>query len=216
MLRIKTQSKHCVQSRSVQTVFRVSRLAVLLDSTAQIQKSVFKLCVICTAVWLIGCGPASSSLSSVVPFGIDLTGNWVLDASRSDQPPDNREALRRIKAAEIEGKRSASFGSIIYAVQDFPVIAATRLAIDQDASSIGISYGDGQHRDLIWGLQTRAEWRIDAGWEQTRLVVKSVVSHTTGTERYQIEPDGQTLVVDVAIRAGPDRRSFVRTYTKAP
>ena len=171
--------------------------------------------VVCTALWLVNCGPASSSLSSVVPYGVDLTGVWVLDEARSDAPPNTEAARQRLKAAEIEGKRSDSFGSIIYATQDFPVISADRLTIEQDDSSIGISYGDGQHRDLIWGLQTRAEWKIDAGWEQARLVVKSVVSHTSGTERYQLGSDGKTLLVDVSIRAGPDRRSFRRTYTRA-
>ena len=170
--------------------------------------------VVVTALMLVNCGPASSSLSSVVPYGVDLTGIWVLDEARSDAPPNTDAALQRLKAAEIEGKRSDSFGSIIYATQDFPVISAERLTIEQDQSSIGISYGDGQHRDLIWGLQTRAEWKIDAGWEQTRLVVKSMVSHTTGIERYQLQSDGDTLVVDVSVRAGPDRRSFRRTFSK--
>lgn len=165
-------------------------------------------------LWVASCGPASSTLSGVVPYGIDLSGVWILDAASSDSPPDNSAALLRLKAAEIEGKRSDSLGSIVYATQDFPVIAAERLSIEQDSSSIGISYGDGQHRDLIWGLQTRAEWKIDAGWEQTRLVIKSVVSHTTGIERYQLESGGETLLVDVSIRAGPDRRSFRRTYTR--
>lgn len=170
------------------------------------------------AMWtmiVVSCGPATSSLSSVVPFGVDLSGVWVLDEARSDGPPDSEAALQRLKAAEIEGKRSDSFGSIIYAAQDFPVIAADRLSIEQDSSSIGISYGDGQHRDLIWGLQTRAEWKIDAGWEQTRLVVKSIVSHTSGTESYQLGSDGDTLLVNVSVRAGPDRRSFRRTYTRS-
>lgn len=171
--------------------------------------------VVCTALMLVNCGPASSSLSSVVPYGVDLTGIWVLDEARSDAPPNTEAARQRLKAAEIEGKRSDSFGSIIYATQDFPVISAERLAIEQDESSIGISYGDGQHRDLIWGLQTRAEWKIDAGWEQSRLVVRSVVSHTSGTERYQLDSDGDTLFVDVSIRAGPDRRSFRRTYIRS-
>ena len=165
-------------------------------------------------MFVVSCGPASSSLSSVVPYGVDLSGVWILDELRSDAPPDNAEALRRLKVAEIEGKRSDSFGSIIYATQDFPVIAAERLSIEQDSSSIGISYGDGQHRDLIWGLQTRAEWKVDAGWEQAGLVVKSIVSHSSGTERYQLGSDGDTLLVDVSIRAGPDRRSFRRTYTR--
>ncbi len=168
-----------------------------------------------SAMWVVSCGPATSSLSSVVPFGVDLSGVWVLDEARSDAPPDNEAALQRLKAAEIGGKRSDSFGSIIYATQDFPVIAADRLSIDQDSSSIGISYGDGQHRDLIWGLQTRAEWKVDAGWEQSRLVVKSVVSHTSGIERYQLGSNGETLLVDISIRAGPDRRSFHRTYTRS-
>ena len=171
--------------------------------------------VVSSVYWAVSCGPASSSLSAVVPYGIDLTGVWILDEARSDAPPDNAAALQRLKAAEIEGKRSDSFGSIVYATQDFPVIAADRLSIEQDSSSIGISYGDGQHRDLIWGLQTRAEWKIDAGWEQTRLVIKSVVSHTTGIERYQLDSDSETLLVDVSIRAGPDRRSFRRTYTRS-
>ena len=167
------------------------------------------------AICIASCGPATSSLSSVVPYGIDLSGVWILDESRSDSPPDNEAALQRLKAAEIEGKRSDSFGSIIYATQDFPVISAERLTIEQDNSSIGISYGDGQHRDLIWGLQNRAEWKVDAGWEQSRLVVKSLVSHTSGVERYQLGVDGEILVVEVSVRAGPDRRSFRRTYTRS-
>ena len=168
-----------------------------------------------TLVFIVGCGPATSSLGSVVPPGIDLTGIWVLDAERSNPPPDPADARERLKAIEIEGKKTAPLGSILYATQDFPVIAAERLAIEQDASSIGISYGDGQHRDLVWGLQTRSEWKIDAGWHQSKLFVKSAVSHTSGSERYELDAAGETLFVTVEIRAGPDRSSFRRTFTKA-
>ena len=181
----------------------------------RITGTVYRFIGLVGAICIASCGPATSSLSSVVPYGVDLSGVWILDESRSDAPPDNEAALQRLKAAEIEGKRSDAFGSIIFASQDFPVIAAERLSIEQDSSSIGISYGDGQHRDLIWGLQTRAEWKVDAGWEQYRLVVKSIVSHTSGTERYQLDSDGDTLLVDVSVRAGPDRRNFRRTYTRS-
>ena len=176
---------------------------------------VFAVAYIATLVLIVGCGPATSSLGSVVPPGIDLTGIWLLDSERSDAPPDTSEARERLKAIEIEGKKTAPLGSILYAAQDFPVISAERLAIEQDDRSIGISYGDGQHRDLVWGLQSRSEWKIDAGWDQARLIVRSAVSHTSGTERYQLAEDGKTLVVTVAIRAGPDRQSFRRTYFKS-
>ena len=164
--------------------------------------------------FLSSCGPATSSLNSSVPSGIDLTGIWVLDEGRSDSPPDQSAALQREKAAEIQGKSSNSLASMFFVVQDFPVVSANRLAIEQDADSIGISYGDGQHRDLIWGLQTRSEWRIDAGWEHTKLIVKSDVSHTSAVERYQLQSDGNTLVVDVSVRAGGDRETYRRTYVR--
>ena len=163
---------------------------------------------------LFACGPVTSSLSAIVPSGIDLSGIWLLDEKQSDSPPDVSATLLREKAAEIEGKGSNSLASIYFAAHDFPVIAAPQLAIEQDSASIGISYGEGQHRDWVWGLQTRSEWQVDVGWDQTKLVIKSMVSHTFGVEHYQLQADRETLVVEVTIRAGGDRETYKRTYVK--
>lgn len=163
---------------------------------------------------LLGCGPPTSSLGGTTPAGVDLSGIWLLDQSRSDEPPDRKTAMQEAKANEIDGKRNNALSSMLFAAQDFPVISAERLVIEQDADSIGISYGEGLHRDLIWGLQTRAEWRIDAGWDSAHLVVKSLVSHTSATERYQVQSDGSELVVEVTIRSASSREHFKRTYVR--
>ena len=163
----------------------------------------------------IGCSSVkTSSLGGVVPSGVDLTGIWVLDESRSDVPPDTSEASKRERAASIRGKSSNSAASIYFASQDFPVISSERLKIEQDSDSIGILYGPGKHRDLIWGLQEKAAWEIDAGWENAKLIVKSSLSHTRGEEAYSLKPNNDTLVVDVRIRAGNDYESFTRTFVR--
>lgn len=169
----------------------------------------------CVTLFLAACGPPTSSLGLIVPYGVDLTGTWVLDESRSDAPLDTEAALLRAKAAEIDGKKANSQTSLYFAVQDFPVVQTSRMTIEQDADSIGISYGEGQYRDLIWGLQTRSQWRVDAGWDQSRFVVKSVVSHSSAVEKYALQPDAQTLVVDIAIRAGKEREMIRRIFVKA-
>ena len=165
---------------------------------------------------LFGCGAPTSTLGGTTPAGIDLTGVWILDSARSDEPPDREKAMQKAKAEEIDGKRNNALSSMLFAAQDFPVISAERMVIEQDVDSIGISFGEGLHRDLIWGLQTRAEWRIDAGWDNSYLVVKSMVSHTSATERYQLRADGKELVVDVTIRSASSREHFKRTYTRLP
>ena len=164
---------------------------------------------------LASCGPPTTSLGTVVPFGFDLTGSWLVDEAQSDEAPDANAMLQREKSAEIEGKKSDSLASMYFLIRDFPIVSARRLTIEQDAESIGISYGEGQHRDLVWGLQSRAQWQLDAGWEGSHLVVKSVVSHSSVVERYQLQQDRTTLVVDVAVRAGGQRETYRRIFVKA-
>ncbi len=164
---------------------------------------------------LVGCGPSGSAFNIVVPPGIDLSGIWVLDKALSDAQPDRSKAQQRQKAAEIKGKSVNVLGSMFFAAQDFPVISADRISIEQDDESIGISYGDGQHRDLIWGLQKRASWKIDAGWERGRLIVQSMTSHTSGIERYQLRSDGEILLVEITIRTGGERKHLRRTFVRS-
>lgn len=198
-------------SRLNDTDSRREKLSVM---SVHCHHAVTYLSAVCTAVLILACSAETSSFEGTVPSGLDLTGVWLLDGSRSDDPPDTEAAFREDRSASIEGKQANSAASIYFASQDFPVISSDRLEIEQDSTSIGILYGPGKHRDLVWGLQTKAAWQVDAGWENSQLVVKSSLSHTRGVERYELSADAETLVVEVSIVAGRDRESFTRTFVK--
>lgn len=164
--------------------------------------------------WLVACGAAQSSFNTNVPSGIDLSGNWKVDLEQSDGGINRTESQREFEKASIDGKVSASLGSLYYAEQDFPIVGSERLEIQQDSRSIGILYGPGKYRDLVWGLQSRGEWEIDIGWQGSRLTIESSVSHSRGVETYELDPDGRTMRVTVQIKAGSERRTLRRAFVR--
>ena len=138
------------------------------------------------ALWALGWLAACTSLSEAPPPGLDLSGEWVLDEAASDPPP-NIDAIRRREDRRIaRGRQKDPAASGAFVAQDFPVLAATRLVIEQDRQSMGVYYyrgEDSNYLDFTWGerrarllarphglagrrtrhpLRTRRRWRLGA------------------------------------------------------
>ena len=108
----------------------------------------------------MGVGCASVKLSTQVPAGFDLSGQWVLVPELSDETPDPRKLRARSERKELEhrkvlSKERARIGSLLFMTQDFPVLLAQRMDIEQNADSMGIEYDRGGYRDVSWGKRTR-------------------------------------------------------------
>ena len=149
-----------------------------------------------------------------MPRGFELTGDWVLDEDSSDAPPDIDAIRRREDRDVIRGRQSDASASAAFAVQDFPVLTATRLEIEQDDESMGIRYDGVVYRDITWGRRERDLWTVHAGWQEDDLVIRSVRGRTRGRETFALSPNGARLRVTVSIETdGEDVRS-VRVYRR--
>lgn len=158
--------------------------------------------------------PACSTLDPSVPRGFDLTGDWVLDRDASDAPPDIDAIRRREDRDVVRGRQSDAAASAAFAVQDFPVLTATRLEIEQDDESMGIRYDGVLYRDISWGMRERDLWRVHAGWDEGDLVIRSVRGATKGSETFALERNGMLLRVRVDIETGGQDVRSVRVYRR--
>ena len=158
--------------------------------------------------------PACTALDPNVPRGFDLSGDWVLDGDASDAAPDLDAIRRREDRDVIRGRQSDAAASAAFAVQDFPVLTATRLEIEQDDVSMGIRYDGALYRDISWGKRERDLWRVQAGWHEGDLVVRSVRGDTKGREAFAIEGNGRILRVTVSIETGGQDVRSVRVYRR--
>ena len=157
---------------------------------------------------------ACTALDPEVPRGFDLTGDWVLEEGSSDAPPDIDAIRRREDRDVIRGRQSDATASAAFAVQDFPVLTARRLEIEQDDESMGIRYDGVVYRDITWGERKRELWTVHAGWAEGDLVIRSVRGRTKGREEFVLERNGAFLRVTVSIETdGQDVRS-VRVYRR--
>ncbi|MDE0661943.1 MAG: hypothetical protein F4029_03425 [Gammaproteobacteria bacterium] len=158
--------------------------------------------------------PACTSLDPDVPRGFDLSGDWMLDRDASDAPPDVDAIRRREDRDVIRGRQSDAAASAAFAVQDFPVLTATRLEIEQDDESMGIRYDGTLYRDISWGKRERDLWRVHAGWNEGDLVIRSVRGRTKGSETLALERNGMLLRVTVSIETGGQDVRSVRVYRR--
>ena len=157
---------------------------------------------------------ACTTLDTNVPESFDLSGHWVLDEFASDAPPDLDAIRRREDRKVARGRQSNPSGSAAFVMQDFPVLSATELHIEQDAASMGIRYGEDVYRDVSWGMRERDFWTVRAGWLEDALVIRSTRGGTKGTEIFALEDRGSRLRVTVRVATeGEDVRAlrvFVR------
>ena len=163
---------------------------------------------------LLGLG-ACVQLVVKAPAGFDLSGEWVLDQQASDAAPD-LDAIREREDRElVRGKPASAADSAAFVVQDFPVLAATRLRIEQHADSMGVEYDQRIYRDVSWGDRTRDLWTVRAGWKEGRLVIRATRGAIRGEEILSLENDGQRLRIAVSIHAGGEHVYAVRVYRRS-
>jgi hypothetical protein len=152
------------------------------------------------AFLLVGCRTAPPAVS--VPAGFDLSGDWLLVPDRSDVPP----TLLQLRARG---------GMLHLVVQDFPVIGARRMQIEQDSQSMGLSYDGGTWRDVSWGTRKRGLWEVQSGWQEDRLVILSKAEDADARETFSLDPGGRILTVTVAVRSGGDSLFVTRVFSRS-
>lgn len=164
-------------------------------------------------VWLAGC----TSLSEVAPAGLDLSGEWVVDEAASDPPPDVDAIRRREDRRVARGRQRDPTASGAFVAQDFPVLAATRLVIEQDRESMGVHYfrgDDSSYLDFTWGLRERDFWQVRTGWQEGELVILSERGGVEGTERLRLEDGGRRLRVSVSVNTGGEKVRSERVFVR--
>ncbi len=156
-------------------------------------------CVGWLATVLLAAGCGSIPLEESSPAGFDLNGHWVL--------ADGQRPL-------AGGRAGGGMGSG-FVTQDFPLLAATEMHIEQDARSMGIEYARGSYRDVTWGERRRGVWDVRAGWHEGALHIYSDAPDISAAEIWRLSEDGQRLDIRISVRGQRDRE-FERVFQRAP
>ncbi|MFU8813945.1 MAG: hypothetical protein ACNA7W_01280 [Pseudomonadales bacterium] len=135
------------------------------------------------------------------PDGFDLSGSWVLVPEDSGTPPEPR-TLR------------ARGGMLSFITQDFAVLRAQELRIEQGPGSMGIYYDGRDYRDISWGTRRRGLWEVTAGWHEGSLIIRSDASDADASETLALSPDGQRLRVDVQIKSRSENVAVTRVFRR--
>ena len=157
---------------------------------------------------------ACSTLNTDVPRSFDLSGHWVLDELASDATPDLQAIRRREDRKVARGRQSNPGGSAAFVTQDFPVLTATRMLIEQDAASMGIRYDADNYLDVSWGERERDFWTVRTGWQEDVLVIRSSRGGTKGTEILSLEAGGTVLRVTVRVDTEGEDVDAVRVFRR--
>ncbi len=158
-------------------------------------------CLMVTVALAAGC--SAVQLEDSPPPDFDLSGHWTLVAPASETAPSRRH-LR------------AQGGMLAFVTQDFPVLRATEMVIEQSRDSMGIRYDDGDYRDISWGTRQRGLWEVRAGWHEGELFILSEARDADARETLRLSPDGRQLTIDVRISSTGDDLSLTRVYRRAP
>jgi hypothetical protein len=153
------------------------------------------------AAVLLAAGCAGTPLDYAPQPGFNLTGNWELVPELSDQAP-TRSRLR-------------SRGSMIaFVTQDFPVLRAQRMHIEQNRDSMGVEYDGREYRDVSWGVRQRGLWEVEAGWLEGNLVILSEAPDGEAQETFALSPDGQMLTIDIRVSSGSENFAVTRIFSR--
>ena len=151
------------------------------------------------------------------PVRYDIGGQWALNTELSDPPPNTRQIMARADRDFAEGRlRRPSGGALAFVTQDFPVLEAKSMVIEQDSDSMGIRYENGVYRDVSWGERKRGLWEISAGWFEGDLVILSKTSDATGRETFRLSRSGQTLEVVVEANSDGEKLTATRVFERVP
>ena len=143
---------------------------------------------------LAGC--TGIPLDEQAPADFDLNGHWLLDSDQSDPIKDGR------------GFRTSFMN------QDFPLLVALEMRIEQDARSMGIEYVGGSYRDVTWGERRRGVWKVRAGWHEGALHIYSEAPDTSAVEIWQLSEDGRSLLINIEVE-GERTRKFRRRFRRS-
>jgi len=168
---------------------------------------------------MLGC--SGVELSPVSSAGVDLSGEWLIDFSESDQVPDLRNRAPRKPKRRLnvtvrdEALRIGDGSGLAFVAHDFQVLRADKLQIEQNRDSMGIRYFPGVYRDVTWGERQRGLWEVYAGWEERELVVISEAKDLKVSERFaRVAAD--ILVVNISVDADGEQMDFKRTFRRRP
>ena len=157
----------------------------------------------------------TNPLSTSVPYGFDLTGNWELVSGQSDPPPDLDDIASKELSREKRGKKPDPMSSISFVIQDFPVLVSTSLEIEQDSTSMGVAYSNSFYREVSWGRQDINDWEVKSGWSKGDLVLSMDRRKVDARETFVLSERNQTLTVTVSIKTPIDKMSFKRVFSKS-
>ncbi len=183
------------------------------------------------AVVLAGCGQIP--LEENAPARFDLSGHWVqADNPRQPGAGGEREAAgsaerngrsggmppagRRQGSGPPGGRSGGSMAGMAsgFIAQDFPLLVAREMRIEQDARSMGIEYARGSYRDVSWGERRRGIWEVRAGWHEGALHIYSEASDISAAEIWQLSADGQRLDISISVK-GNRNQEFQRAFTRS-
>jgi hypothetical protein len=143
----------------------------------------------------------SAPPSTTMPAGFDLSGTWELVPGESDVLP----SMLNLRAR----------GGMLHLIaQDFPVLRARQITIEQGHDSMGLTYDGADYRDVSWGTRKRGLWEVQAGWLEGRLVILSKAEDADARETFILAPDHNRLIVQAEIRSGGETLNVNRTYTR--
>ncbi len=168
------------------------------------------------AMIMAGCG--GLNLESKPARPTNLSGTWQLDTAASDSAdglkgrPSRR--LERNETVRDEIQRISRGSGLEFIAQDFQVLKAKRLKIEQGSDSMGVQHWPGVYRDVTWGERERGLWRVYAGWERNDLLIQSTTRDMRVLERYQLINNTQ-LRVQITVRADGQTKELQRLYRRS-
>ena len=147
----------------------------------------------------------------------NLSGLWQLDVGASDSSEGlkNRPSrgLGRNQSVREEIQRISRGSGLAFIAQDFQVLKAKRLKIEQGSDSMGVQHWPGVYRDVTWGERERGLWTVYAGWEQNDLLIQSTTKDMRVLERYQLINNGQLRVL-ISVKADGETKELQRVFRR--
>ena len=167
-------------------------------------------------VVLAGCGGLNLEPTPTQPT--NLSGIWQLDKNASDSASGLRNkpsrSVRPNRSIREEIQLIGRGSGLAFVAQDFQVLKAKRLKIEQGDDSMGVQHWPGVYRDVTWGQRERGLWRVYAGWELNDLLIQSSADDMRVLERYQLL-NRDELRVKITVSADGETKELQRLFRRA-
>ena len=144
----------------------------------------------------------------------DLSGEWHLDADRSDAVPD-LDALRANEEKQLlRGVETDPMESIQLVNLYFPAISTGSILIEQEEEGMGVQFEGQPYKDLSWGRQKLDGWTQTVGWDKGSLVIRSFRGAIRGTQEFKLLDEGTVLEVVISIKVGDEKLDLRRLFQR--